>query len=105
MLNATSKNAVKAFNLMTGSIKEFVDKDGDDNTKYQVVIHGDDSSPRKMCSKSDIAKLELKRGTTKIPALHEDLKNADFLICSSKKKSEKVIKCDCYLTVNLDSRL
>ena len=60
-----------------------------------------------MCSKSDIAKLELKRGTTKIPALHEDLKrlkNADFLIRSSEK-SEKVTKCDCYLIVNLDCRL
>jgi len=80
---------------MKRSIKEFVDKHGDDKTRYQVVIHGDDSSPRKMCSKSDIGKLELKRETTKIPALHEDLTNADFLIRSSKKKSEKVTNCDC----------
>jgi len=89
---------------MTRSIREFVDKHGDDN-KYQVVIHGDNSSPRKMCSKSDIDKLELKRGTTKIPALHEDLKNANFLIRSSERKSEKVTKCDCYLIVNMDCRL
>ena len=105
LINATSKNAGKAFNLMTRSIKKFVDKHGDDNSKYQVVIHGDD--PSLTNSKGDIDKLELERGTTKIPALHEDLKrlkNADFLIRSSEK-TEKVTKCDCYLIVNLDCRL
>ena len=90
LINATSKNAGKVFNLMTRSIKKFVDKYGDENTEYQVVIHGDDSSPSKMCSKSDIDKLELKQDTTKIPALHKDLQNADFLIRSSETKSEKV---------------
>ena len=106
MINATSKNADKAFNLMSRSLKEFIDKHGDDNTNYQVVIHGDDSSPiNEMCTKRDIHKLELKRETTEIPSLHEDLKNADFLIRSSKKKSEKVTKCDCYLIVSLDYRL
>ena len=104
LINATSKNADKTFNLMSSSIKEFVDKHGDDNTSYQVFIHGDDSdSPMKMCSKRSIDKLELKRGTTEIPALHKDLQNADFLIRSSKKK--KVTKCDCYFIVNLDCRL
>ena len=92
LINATSKNADKTFNLMARSMKEVVNKYGDANTKYQVFIHGDNSSPTNMCSKSDIGKLELKRGTTKIPALHEDLKNADFLIRSSKKNSEKVTK-------------
>ena len=47
LLNATSRNADKAFNLMERSIKQIVDKHGDDNTDYQVVIHGDDSSPIK----------------------------------------------------------
>lgn len=91
---------------MERSLKAFIYKYGVDNTNYQVFIHGDDSdSPIKMCSRSDIDKLELKRETTEIPSLHEDLKNADFLIRSSKKKSEKVTKCDCYLIVSLDYRL
>jgi len=90
LINATSQNAEKAFNLMTRSIKKFVDRYGDENTEYQVVIHEGDSSPRKMCSKDDIEKLELKEGTTKIPALHKDLENADFLIRSPETKSEKV---------------
>ena len=106
MINATSKNADKAFNLMSRSLKEFIDKHGDDNTNYQVVIHGDNSSPiNEMCTKRDIHKLELKRGTSEIPALHEDLKNIDFLIRSSKKKSKKVTKLLFYLTVNLDCHL
>ena len=106
MINATSKNADKAFNLMERSLKAFIYKYGVDNTNYQVFIHGDDSdSPIKMCSRSDIDKLELKRETTEIPSLHEDLKNADFLIRSSKKKSKKVTKLLFYLTVNLDCHL
>ena len=89
---------------MTRSIKEIVNKHGDDNTNYQVVIHGDDSSPiKETFTKSDIDKLELKRGTSEIPALHKDLENAaDFFF---KEKSEKVTQCDCYLIVNLECRL
>ena len=91
---------------MERSIKKFVYEYGDDNTYYQVVVHGDDCSPMtEMWPKEYIDCLELKRGTSEIPALHEDLKNADFQIRSSKKKSEKVTKCDCYLIVNLDCRL
>ena len=86
---------------MARSIKEIVDKHGDDNTNYQVVIHGDYSSPiKKIFTKN--SREELKRGTSEIPALHEDLENADFLF---KKKSEKVKKRDCYFIVNLDFRI
>ena len=101
LLNATSRNADKAFNLMERSIKQIVDKHGDDNTDYQVVIHGDDSSPIKKTFKKNSIE-ELKRGTSEIPALHEDLEKADFLF---KEKSEKVTQCDCYLIVNLECRL
>ena len=76
-------------------MKEFVDKYGDERTKYQVVVHGDDSSPRKMYSKSGLDKLELKKDSTKIPALHDDLQNANFVIRTSKTKSEKVRECGC----------
>ena len=94
LINATSKNADKAFKLMTRSTKAVIDKYGDANNRYPVLIHGD-HSPIKMCSKNDIDNLELKRGTTKIPALHKDLeKAADFLNSSSTKKSKsKVTKC------------
>lgn len=92
MINATSKIANEAFNLMKKSIKKFIDKHGDGNTKYQVVIHGDYSSPRQICSKSNINK-ELKRGTIKIPALHEDLTDAQSIFSSNL---EKVTESGCY---------
>ena len=92
MINTTSKIADKAFRLMKRCTKKFIDNHGDENAKYQVIVHGDDSTPREISSKSNIDK-DLKRGTTKIPALHEDLKEVNF----SKDNStlEKVRECDC----------
>lgn len=89
MINATSKIANKAFDLMKRSIKDFIDKHGDDNARFQVFIHGDESTPREICYKSDIDKeIELKKGATKIPALHEDLKKINF-----RSNLEKVREC------------
>ncbi len=76
---------------MKRCIKKFIAKHGDENAKYQVIIHGDDSSPREICLKSGIEK-DLQRGTTKIPALHEDLKKVNFSNDSSTL--EKVRECD-----------
>ncbi|XP_078356168.1 uncharacterized protein LOC144640972 isoform X2 [Oculina patagonica] len=93
LINTTSKIADKAFLLIKRCIKKFIAKHGDENAKYQVIIHGDDSSPREICLKSGIEK-DLKRGATKIPALHEDLKKVNFSNDSSTLKKVIIIFTD-----------
>ena len=73
MINATSKIADDAFSLMKRSIKQFIDKYGDKNAKYQIIIHGNDSTPKEISADSVLG---LEKGTADTPALHEDLGKA-----------------------------
>ncbi|KAJ7393952.1 hypothetical protein OS493_003621 [Desmophyllum pertusum] len=88
LINATSKIADDAFDLMKRTIKKFIDNHGNEEAKYQIIIHGEDSTQRDICSKSV---KELRIGTVKIPALHEDLKKADANFFKNSSESKKVI--------------
>ena len=88
LINTTSKIADDAFDLMKRTIQKFIETRGDKQAKYQIIIHGDDSTPRGI--RADEVK-GLKRGAVKYPALHANLKKVDnSLFKTSEASSEKV---------------
>jgi len=80
VINATSKIADEAFDVMKRTIEKIIEKHGDKPDKYQIIIHGDDSNPRAVCF-DDLKELE--RGSAKSPALHEDLRKVEKHFCKS----------------------
>jgi len=84
VINATSKIADEAFDVMKRTVEKIIEKHGDKQDTYQFIIHGDDSNPRAVCF-DDLKELE--RGSSKSPALHEDLKKVEKIFCKSNTTS------------------
>ena len=88
LINTTSKIADDAFDLMKRTIHKFIVTHGEEQGKYQIIIHGADSTPKGICA-DDVK--GLRRGTVKYPALHANLKEADkSFFKTSEASSEKV---------------
>ncbi|KAJ7393957.1 hypothetical protein OS493_003626 [Desmophyllum pertusum] len=89
LINATSKIADDAFKLMKRTVEKFIDNHGNEEAKYQLIIHVQDSTQRDI-SYSKSVKV-LKGGSSKIPALHEDLMKAKANFFKNSSESKKVI--------------
>lgn len=84
VISATSEVADQAFNLTKKCIGYVIRKHDNQRANFQVIVHGEDSSSKKICFKSkflDKAALlesvdELKRGTATLHAVHKDLELA-----------------------------
>ena len=102
VINATSDVANEAFDLMKSTIKYLMYKFKHRQVKYHILVHGEDSSSKKICftnescdftSLSDKVDQLTKNAEVKIPKLHENLKKVGEAFTLSKGKrpcSEKV---------------
>ena len=102
VINATSDVADEAFKLMKNTIKYLMYKFKHRQVKYHILVHGEDSSSKKICftnescdftSLSDKVDQLTKNAEVKIPKLHENLKKVGEAFTLSKGKrpcSEKV---------------
>ena len=82
VMNATSESANKAFELMKQSLQYVIYKHKNQRVKYQILIHGQDSSAREISFANDCSNIkalseivdQLTRNPEVIlPALHKDL--------------------------------
>lgn len=101
-MNATSDSANEAFQLMKEIAKYVMEEKNNHQMKYQVVVHGEDSSSRDICfddeSVPDVRTLSERVGRlmrnekVNIPALHEDLEKVGeaFERGNQRPNSEKV---------------
>lgn len=102
VMNATSDSANEAFQLMKEIAKYVMEEKNNHQMKYQVVVHGEDSSSRDICfddeSVPDVRTLSERVGRlmrnekVNIPALHEDLEKVGeaFEQGNQRPNSEKV---------------
>ena len=95
-------SAKEAFSLMKESIKYMTCKHEDQQVKYQILIHGDDSSSGKICFANDFSNFNAlsdsvdqltRNAEVDIPALHEDLEKISeaFKLSANRPNSEKVV--------------
>ncbi|XP_078372504.1 uncharacterized protein LOC144656151 isoform X2 [Oculina patagonica] len=101
VMNATSEIANEAFDLMKESTKYVMYRYKNQPVKYQLFVHGEDSSLGKINFDSETVDLvalsdtvdQLTRGTEEIPALHEDLEKVceAFKSSSDRQHAEKVL--------------
>ena len=99
-MNATSEIANQAFELMKESTKYVMCRLKNQPVKYQLFIHGQDSSSGKISLDSELTDFivlsdtvdQLTKGTENIPALHKDLEKMQeaFKSNSSRQHAEKV---------------
>ena len=99
-MNATSEIANEAFELMRESTKYVMYRLKNQPVKYQLFIHGQDSSSGTISFDSELTDLivlsdpvdQLTRGTENIPALHKDLEKMQeaFKSNSNRQHAEKV---------------
>lgn len=99
-MNATSEIANEAFELMKESTKYVMYRYKNQPVKYQLFVHGDDSSLEKINFDSETVDVialsdtvdQLTRGMEGIPALHEDLEKVSeaFKRSSDRQHAEKV---------------
>ena len=86
---------------MTESIKYVMCKHKDQQVKYQILIHREDSSSGKICFASDFSNFNAladsvdqltRNAEINIPALHEDLEKISkaFKLSANRPNSEKV---------------
>lgn len=114
LINATSDLAQETFTLMKDTVQRFIDEHGDEQTKYQIIIHdkkskkqyydekrsnlrcfGDpgsypiDTRPREPKPKEVDAEnvKDLENGNAKFPALHRDLDMADKYFFAETRES------------------
>lgn len=114
MINATSDLAQETFPLMKDTVQRFIEEHGDDQTKYQIIIHDKkskkqyydekrsnlrcfddpgsyptDTRPRESKPKEVDAKnvKNLENGNAKFPALHRDLDMADKYFFAETRES------------------
>lgn len=96
LINTTSKIADKAFLLMKRTIKKFIETYGEEQDKYQLIIHEDTEDdkgpPPQEISSKDVK--DLQKGTAEFPALHKNLEKAsESFFKASKASAEKIWKC------------
>lgn len=99
-MNATSKIANEAFELMKESTKFVMYRCKNQPVKYQLFLHGEDSPLAKINFDSELVDVialsdtvdQLTRGTEDIPALHKDLEKVceAFKSNSDRQHAEKV---------------
>ena len=119
LLNATSDLAHETITLMKDTVQRFIEEHGDEQTKYQIIIHDEkskkqyydgkrshlqcfddpgsyptDTRPRESKPNEVDAENEkdLENGNTKFPALHRDLDMADkyFFVETRESPVDKV---------------
>lgn len=101
-MNATSDSADNAFQLMKKIAKYVMEEKSNHQMKYQVVVHGEDSSSTGICfdddpvpdvrTLSDRVDRLMRNVEVNIPALHEDLEKVceAFEQGNQRPNSEKV---------------
>ena len=111
LINATSELAEETFPLMKDIVQRFIEEHGDDQTKYQIIIHDKeqyydekrsnlrcfddpgsyptDTRPRESKPKEVDAEnvKNLENGNAKFPALHRDLDMADKYFFAETRES------------------
>lgn len=102
VMNATSDSANEAFQLMKKIAKYVMEEKNNHQMKYQVVVHGEDSSSTGICfdddpvpdvrTLSDRVDRLMRNVEVNIPALHEDLEKVceAFEQGNQRPNSEKV---------------